>query len=257
MASSNALLEEKVVLITGAAAGIGAAAATVFARHGATLALVDIDAEGGNRTAAAVETNGGTAFFVQADVRSDQGVSAMVQAVVERFGRLDCAFNNAGIDGQLTPLHESTVENWNQVLAVDLTGVYLCLRHEIRQMLKQGVGSIVNNSSAAGLVGYTGGIATYTAAKHGVVGLTRTAALEYATQGIRVNAVCPGAVRTEMVADVIRQGLVTEQELVVRQPLGRLAEPEEIAEAAAWLCSDAASFVTGQPLAVDGGWTAI
>lgn len=250
------LLTGKVALITGAASGIGAAAAAVFTTYGAVVSLTDINGEAGSKVAATVEDNGGQALFTQADVRSGQDVAALVQATVQRFGRLDCAFNNAGIDGQPGPLHLSTEENWHEVVSTNLTGVWLCLRSEILQMLGQGAGSIVNTASVGGLVGTAAGMSAYTAAKHGVVGLTRAAALEYTQQRIRVNALCPGAVRTPMVDEAIRHGAVSEAQALAHQPIGRFATTEEIAEAAAWLCSDASSFVTGHAMAVDGGWTA-
>ncbi|MFI6743970.1 SDR family oxidoreductase [Nonomuraea sp. NPDC050451] len=244
-------------LITGAASGIGAAAARVFSGHGARLVLADIDDEGGQSVAEGVAKNGGEAVFVHTDITSDREVAAMVQAVVAAYGRLDCAFNNAAIDGAMAPLHEASAENWEQVLRVNLTGVFLCLKHELAQMLRQGGGSIVNTASVAGLVGAASPPASaYVASKHGVVGLTRQAALEYAEQRIRVNAVCPGAVRTPMMEEVIRQGLISLEDIVGLQPVKRLAEPEEIAESAAWLCSGLSSFITGHAMAVDGGWTA-
>ncbi|GAA2277113.1 SDR family oxidoreductase [Nonomuraea roseoviolacea subsp. roseoviolacea] len=251
------ILEGKTALITGAASGIGAAAARVFSRHGARLVLADIDDEGGQSVAEGVVKNGGEAMFVHTDITSDREVAAMVQAVAAAYGRLDCAFNNAAIDGAMAPLHEASAENWEQVLRVNLTGVFLCLKHEIAQMLRQGGGSIVNTASVAGLVGAgTTPASAYVASKHGVVGLTRQAALEYAEQRIRVNAVCPGAVRTPMTQEVIRQGLISLEDIVGLQPVKRLAAPEEIAESAAWLCSGLSSFITGHAMAVDGGWTA-
>jgi NAD(P)-dependent dehydrogenase (short-subunit alcohol dehydrogenase family) len=253
---SDLLLSGKVVLITGAASGIGATAAVAFAEHGARVALADINREGGIETVTTVEKGGGEALFIEADVRSETDVALMIRATVEHFGRVDCAFNNAGIDGQAGPLHQSTTENWHEVVGVNLTGVWLCLKYEITQMLEQGAGSIVNAASVAGLVGVHHGLSAYVAAKHGVVGLTRAAALEYAQQRIRVNAVCPGVVRTAMLADLIRQGAAAEEELAATTPLGRLGTTKEIAAAAAWLCSDVSSFVTGQALAIDGGWTA-
>ncbi|WP_409493509.1 glucose 1-dehydrogenase [Amycolatopsis sp. cmx-11-12] len=252
----GSLLQGKTALITGAASGIGAAAAAVFAAHGASVVLADTDVAGGTDVAAEVETRGGQAVFIRTDVRSDADVAAVVQCSLEHFGRLDCAFNNAGIDGQIAPLHESTEHNWDEVLGVNLTGVWRCLKYEIRQMLTQGSGAIVNTASVAGVVGVSLRLSAYVAAKHGVVGLTKEAALEYATQKIRINALCPGGVRTAMLDEAIRKGLVPEQDLLARQPVGRFATPEEIAEAAAWLCSDASSFVTGHAMAVDGGWTA-
>jgi NAD(P)-dependent dehydrogenase (short-subunit alcohol dehydrogenase family) len=250
------LLTGKVALITGAASGIGASTAKLMAHHGARVVLVDTDLAGVEENAAAIADKGGEALAIEADVRSDQCVAEMVARTVEHFGRLDCCVNNAGIDGQAGPLHECTEDNWRDVLDVNLTGVWLCLKHEIRHMLEQEVaGSIVNTASAAGLVGLPMGLSGYVASKHGVVGLTRAAALEYVHQGIRVNAICPGAVRTPMLDEAIRTGTTTEEQLASRQPIGRLAAPREIAEAALWLCSDASSFVTGQALAVDGGWT--
>ncbi|MCN9242386.1 SDR family oxidoreductase [Streptomyces sp. RY43-2] len=250
------LLAGKVALITGAASGIGASTAKLMAHHGARVALADVDLKGVAENAAAIAENGGQALAVEADVRDGQCVAEMVKRTVERFGRLDCCVNNAGIDGSASPLHEYTEENWRDVLEVNLTGVWLCLKHEISYMLEQGVtGSIVNTASAAGLVGLPLGVSGYVASKHGVVGLTRAAALEYVRQGIRVNAICPGAVRTPMLDDAITSGMTTEAELSSMQPIGRLAAPREVAEAAVWLCADASSFVTGQALAVDGGWT--
>jgi len=252
----GSLLTGRTALITGAASGIGAAAALVFAQQGAAVALSDINEDGGRQTAASVEELGGQALFLPADVSSETDVAAMVKAATDHFGRIDCAFNNAGIDGESAPVHESTEKNWDLVLATDLTGVWLCMKYEIRQMLQQGAGSIVNCSSAAGIVGFGLGVSAYVAAKHGVVGLTRAAALEYATRRIRVNAVCPGTVRTKLLDDAIRQGYVDLEQVSSMQPMRRLAAPAEVAEAAAWLCSDAASYVTGHPLAVDGGLTA-
>ncbi|MEV5989245.1 SDR family oxidoreductase [Streptomyces sp. NPDC052051] len=250
------LLAEEVALITGAASGIGASTAKLMARHGARVALVDIDLTGVEENAAAIAEDGGQSLAVEADVRSAPCVAEMAKRTVERFGRLDCCVNNAGIDGPARPLHEYAEDDWHDVLDVNLTGVWLCLKHEISHMLDQGVtGSIVNTASAAGLVGLPIGVSGYVASKHGVVGLTRAAALEYVRKGIRVNAICPGAVRTPMLDDAIGTGMTTEEELSSRQPIGRLAAPQEIAEAAVRLCSDASSFVTGQALAVDGGWT--
>ncbi|WP_172381860.1 glucose 1-dehydrogenase [Streptomyces sp. MNP-20] len=249
------LLEGKVAVVTGAAAGIGRAAAQVFSAHGARLVLADIDAEGGEGTVALVEQNGGKAVFLSTDVTVADQVDAMVEAAMRTFGRLDCAFNNVGIDGDSAPLAESTDSNWQRVTDVNLTGMYLCMRAELRVMAAQQAGSVVNTSSIAGLVGVNMGLSAYTAAKHGVVGLTKAAALEYADKNIRVNAVCPGAVRTALLDHVIRSGALTEEQARGLQPLGRLGAPHEIAQAAAWLCSDHASFVTGIAMPVDGGAT--
>ncbi|GAA2215808.1 SDR family oxidoreductase [Nonomuraea monospora] len=256
MASS--LLEGRAALITGAASGIGAATALVFARHGAKVVVADINEEGGRRTVAEVEKAGGEADFVWADVRRADAVRDMIAFTVRRFGRLDCAVNNAGVDtagdGRF---HEVSEESWDASFEVNLKGVWWCMKYELAQMLEQGSGSIVNVASVAGLVGIEAPLVSpYIAAKHGVVGLTKAAALEYATSGIRVNAVCPGAVRTEMVDGLIAQGIMTLEQTAAYHPLGRYANPSEIGEAIAWLCSDAASFVTGLPMAVDGAMTA-
>ncbi|MGW8954780.1 glucose 1-dehydrogenase [Streptomyces sp. NPDC055709] len=250
------LLEDKVVIITGAARGIGRSSAVHFARHGARLLLADLDSEPGEEVADLVRQEGGEAAFVRTNVSSAQDVEALVATAVRQYGRLDCAFNNAGIDGEAAPLSESSEENWDLVTSVDLKGVWLCLKYELREMVQHGGGSIVNTASAAGTVGLDYGLSAYVAAKHGVIGLTRAAALEYATQGIRVNAVCPGVVRTTMLEEAIRAGLVTEEEATALQPMRRLGKPKEIARAAAWLCSDQASFVTGHAMAVDGGFVA-
>ncbi|MEO3873752.1 glucose 1-dehydrogenase [Nonomuraea sp. B12E4] len=255
---AGSLLDGKVALITGAASGIGAATALVLAGHGAKVVVADIDADGGRRTTADVAAAGGEAAFVWVDVRRGDAVKEMVDFTVERFGRLDCAVNNAGVDtagdGRL---HEGGEEAFDASVGVNLKGVWWCMKYELIQMLAQGSGSIVNVASVAGLVGIEAPfVSPYVAAKHGVVGLTKAAALEYATLGIRVNAVCPGAVRTKMVDDLIEQGIMTLEQTAGYHPVGRYANPAEIAEAIAWLSSDAASFVTGQPMAVDGAMTA-
>jgi NAD(P)-dependent dehydrogenase (short-subunit alcohol dehydrogenase family) len=250
------LLDGKVAIITGAASGIGRAAAMVFARYGARLVLGDVDEAGGRETAAAVTEAGADALFVRTDVTSAADVQAMVQAAVTRYGRLDCAFNNAGIEGVPQPLAESTEENWDQVNAVNLKGVWLCLRSEVSQMRQSGGGAIVNTSSVAGLVGTPFGLSAYTASKHGVIGLTKAAALEYATAAIRVNAICPGGIRTQMYDRSIDAGVITADQAAALQPVNRLGTPEEVGETAAWLCSDQSSFITGHALAVDGGYLA-
>ena len=249
------MLAGKVALVTGAAAGIGRASALVFAREGARLVVSDVDERGGRETAEQIVAAGGEALFVRADVSRDDDCVALVRAAVERFGRLDCAFNNAGIEGRLASTTDCDDENWGRTLAVNLTGTWLCMRVELRQMLAQGGGAIVNMSSVAGLVGFAD-LPAYVASKHGVIGLTRTAALEYAKQNVRINAVCPGVIRTAMIDRVTGREPARERAFVAMEPLGRMGEPSEVGEAAAWLCSPRASFVTGHALAVDGGFVA-
>lgn len=245
----------KVALITGGASGIGRAAAMAFAREGAKIAVADYAAEGGERTVKAIREGGGQAVFIKADVSRSKEVEAMVKKTVEAYGRVDCAFNNAGIEGRIAPTAKCEEEDWERTIAINLTGVWLCMKYEILEMLKQGGGCIVNTASVAGMVGFQG-FAPYCASKGGVIQLTRTAALEYAKQGIRVNAVCPGVIRTPMVERLMdSRPEYSEANLTAGEPVGRLGKPEEIAEAVLWLSSDAASFVTGLPMAVDGGWT--
>jgi NAD(P)-dependent dehydrogenase (short-subunit alcohol dehydrogenase family) len=253
-------VDGKVALVTGGASGIGRATALAFAREGAKLIIADMNEDGGQQTVHMITEKGGEATFVQVDVTSASAVEAMIAKTVETYGRLDCAHNNAGISGRgIAGTHGALTadypeERWQQVIAVNLTGVWLCMKYEIPQMLSQGGGTIVNTASIAGLIGGAGG-AAYAASKHGVIGLTKTAALEYAQQGIRVNCVCPGYIQTPMTArglsDPERQA-----QIVARHPLGRVGTPGEIAEAVVWLCSDAASFVTGHTMTVDGGYVA-
>jgi NAD(P)-dependent dehydrogenase (short-subunit alcohol dehydrogenase family) len=253
-------VEGKVALVTGGASGIGRATALTFAREGAKLVIADMNEEGGQQTVHMITEKGGEAIFVRTDVSKATEVEAMITKTVETYGRLDCAHNNAGISGfgiagdayALTA--EYPEERWHQVIAVNLTGVWLCMKYEIPQMLSQGRGAIVNTASGAGLVG-SRGMSAYVASKHGVVGLTKTAALEYAQQGIRVNCVCPGVIQTPMTA----RGLSDPEQkaqIVAREPIGRVGTPEEVAEAVVWLCSDAASFVTGHAMSIDGGLVA-
>jgi NAD(P)-dependent dehydrogenase (short-subunit alcohol dehydrogenase family) len=244
--------EGKVVLVTGAAGGIGRATAVAFGRRGARVVIADVADL--SATAAEVRGAGAEVLAVTCDVSRDDDVRALVARAVERFGRLDCAYNNAGIEGEPAATHECSEENWDRTLAVNLKGVWLCLRHEIPQMLKQGGGTIVNCASVAGLVGIAG-LPAYEASKHGVVGLTRTAALETVKQNIRINAVCPGAILTPMLERFMASSPEARATVVASEPIGRIGKPEEIAECVLWLCSDASSFVTGQALAADGGWT--
>jgi NAD(P)-dependent dehydrogenase (short-subunit alcohol dehydrogenase family) len=250
------ILDGKVAIITGAGSGIGQATSRIFAREGAKLVLADVAEEGGNRTLKIVQDLGVDAIFVKCDVSQWSDVEGVVNKTVQTYGRIDCAFNNAGIEGKGGNTHECTQENWDRVMAINLTGVWLCMKAEIAQMLKQGGNAaIVNTSSGAGLAGVRG-MPAYVAAKHGVAGLTRAAALEYGRQNIRINAVCPGPIRTPMMERLLQNRPDAEQRFARSEPLKRLGEPEEIAEAVAWLCSDRASYVTGLPLPVDGGFMA-
>lgn len=249
----EALFDGKVALVTGAGSGIGRTSAQTFAREGAKVAVVDIAQEGGLGTVALIRGAGGDAIFIRCDVAKQSDVEAMVNTVVATYGRLDYAFNNAGI-GPVVSIVACTEDEWDAVNNINLRGIWLCLKHEIPEILKQG-GAIVNTASVSGLVGLPG-MGPYAASKHGVVGLTKVAAMEYAKAGIRVNAVCPGVIKTPM----LEQALIANPDVAktwdALHPMGRIGEPREVAEAVVWLCSDRASFITGQALAIDGGWTA-
>ena len=250
-------LDGKVALVTGGASGIGRATALTFAREGAKLMIADLNEAGGQQTVHMITENGGEATFVQVDVTQAAAVEAMISTTVQTYGRLDCAHNNAGIGSRpRVRLHELPEENWDRVLDINLKGVWLCMKYEIMQMLAQGGGAIVNTASIMGLVGSWSRSGAYNASKHGVVGLTKTAALEYATSGIRVNCVCPGYIRTPLIAEALTSHPEMEAQIVARHPIGRMGQPEEIAAAVIWLCSDAASFVTGHTMTVDGGYVA-
>lgn len=246
-------LDGKVALVTGAAGGIGRAAALAFARSGASVLVCDVSEQGGRETVALIEAGGrGKAAWQHCDVSKADDVKAMVAAAVDTFGRLDFAFNNAGINSITANEYDDDV--WARSIGVNLTGVMMCMREEAEAMLKTGGGAIVNTASINGLVG-NGGQPAYTAGKHGVVGLTRHGALRWAGAGIRVNAVCPGVIDTAMTAPVVAS---PEYRKVVESmtPMGRMGQANEIAEAAVWLCSEGASFITGHPLVIDGGATA-
>ncbi len=243
----------KVALVTCAASGIGRATALAFAADGATVVVSDVDEAGAEQTVAQIGDAGGTATSIRADVSNASDVASLIEGAVARYGRLDYAFNNAGIEGKTAPTAEATDANWDRVISIDLSGVFYCMREEMKQMLKQGSGAIVNCSSVAGLIGFAGSSA-YVASKHGVIGLTKTGALEGARAGIRVNAVCPGVIATPMVDRVTGKTTEAEAALANMQPMGRMGTPEEVAAAVVWLCSDAASFVTGIAMPVDGGF---
>ena len=247
---------DKVVMITGAASGIGKAAAGLFAQAGATVVLVDRDVAGGEAVAAALAAEGRTASFMPLDVRDAAACEALVAAVLERHNRLDAAFNNAGISGTTSLTEKQGIEQWHQMLDINLSGVFHCMVPQLRAMRARGGGAIVNTASIAG-VGGAAGAAAYSAAKHGVIGLTRTAALEYARYGVRINAVSPGYIRTPMT--VGERSILTGEHLeraLATVPARRLGNPEEVAQAVVWLCSDQASYVTGTNHVVDGGATA-
>ena len=244
--------DEKVALITGAGSGLGQAAARILAGRGARVVVADVDDGGGDTTVLQCKEAGGDAVFVHTDVTREDDVAAAVATAVDTWGRLDAAVNNAGTTGPTKPVADYTLEEWNAVVALNLTGVFLGLKHEIPQMVAQGGGAIVNTSSGAGLVGFAG-LPGYVASKHGVLGLTKAAALEYVTAGVRVNAVCPGSTRTPMLEGWMGGNPEIERAMEQSAPIGRLARPDEIAEAMVWLLSDAASFVVGHAFAVDGG----
>ena len=249
-------LDGKVALVTGGGSGIGRASALAFAREGARVVVVDIDTEQGQATVDTIESAGSQAMFVRADVSQRADVEAMINRTVEVYGQLDCAFNNAGIEGTVgIPISDYCEDTWDRVIDINLKGVWLCMKYELSHMLKQGGGTIVNTASVAGLVGGTFGSAYY-ASKHGVVGLTKAAAIEYGNSAIRVNAVCPGVIRTEMAERLIKDKQNIESSVTSLHPLGRLGTPDEVAETVVWLSSDAASFITGQALAIDGGYVA-
>jgi len=249
------LLKGKIALVTGGGSGIGRASSLMFAREGAKVVVADVVVDGGEETIGMIKKAGGEAIFVKVDVSKAAEVEAMVNKAVEAYGRLDCTFNNAGIEGAMASTVEYTEEDWDRVININLKGVWLCMKYEIAQMLKQGGGAIVNTASVLGLVGMAE-LPAYVASKHGVAGLTKTAALEYAKSGIRVNAVCPGVIDTPMVGRGLALRPELEPQFVAAEPVGRMGKPEEIAEAVVWLCSEAASFVTGHAMVVDGGMVA-
>lgn len=244
--------EGQVALVTGGGSGIGRASAVLFASRGASVVVADLDEGGGAATVEQIDAAGGTARFVRTDVADPAQVEAMVAFATEHFGRLDVALNNAGLPSTYAALAEQTLADWDRTIAVNLTSVFLSLQAEIPVMLETGGGAIVNTSSAAGLMGFAH-LPAYVASKHGVIGLTKSVALEFARQGVRVNAVCPGTIRTQMLEGFTGGNEEALQGMGRMQPIGRLGTPDEVAEAIVWLCSGAASFVTGHAMAVDGG----
>ncbi len=248
------MLTGKVALVTGASSGIGRATALMYSREGAKVAVSDVEEEGGQETVALIQKAGGEAFFFRADVSQPAECEALVRQTVDTFGRLDYACNNAGIGGESNPTADYSIEGWQRVIAINLSGVFYCLKYEIPAMLQNGGGAIVNMASILGQVAFANAPA-YVAAKHGLVGLTRNTAIEYAAQGIRVNAVGPAFIRTPMIA-ALQEAPDTLNWLVSLHPIGRLGQPEEVAELVIWLSSERASFVTGAYYAVDGGYLA-
>lgn len=251
----NLSFENKVALVTGAASGIGLATAKAFAETGAAVTLADVHEDAVRSAAEELLAAGAKAIAVRCNVAAEAEVAAMVAQTVSTFGRLDAAFNNAGVQSPAVETADSTSEEFDRVTAINLRSVWLCMKYELLQMRKQGSGAIVNNSSIGGLIGLPGR-AIYHASKHGVLGLTKSAALEYAAKGIRINAVCPGTINTPMVAEMLAKEPDAMKEIMRDQPIARLGEPEEIAAAVLWLCSPGASFVVGHALTVDGGFTA-
>jgi len=249
------LRKDAVALVTGGARGIGRSVALAFARAGADVVVADLHDSDGEALAEEIAGLGRQALFVHADVSDAAGVTAMLEAIDRRFGRLDYACNNAGIEGAQGPTAECSIENFDRVIGVNLRGLFLCMRGQIPRLIAGGGGAIVNMASVAGLVGFPG-LPAYCASKGGVVQLTRTAALEYAEQNIRVNAICPGAIRTEMIDRITGTDPETVRQFELLHPMGRMGTAEEVADSTVWLCSEGAAFITGQALAVDGGMVA-
>lgn len=243
--------EGKVAIVTGGTFGIGRSTAIAFAKAGANVIVADVF--DGKEVVEKIIKSGGKATYIKCDVSSAADVKNLIDQTIAKYGRLDVAYNNAGIEGIAGNITEIKEEDWNHTIDVNLKSIWLCMKYEIPEMLKVGMGSIVNCASIAGLVGFPN-LSPYTASKHGVIGLTKTAALEYAKQNIRVNAVCPGVIKTPMIDRFTGNNKEVEQQFASQEPIGRLGQPEEVAGAVLWLCSEASSFVTGHALAVDGGW---
>lgn len=248
-------LKGKVAFVTGAASGLGLAAAKAFSQSGAHVVMTDVNQDAVKAAAEGIADTGSQVLALRCDVRDEADVEAAVTATVQAFGRLDAAFNNAGLQFEPAETAEARGDHFDTVIGVNLRGVWACMKHELRQMLRQGNGTIVNCSSVCGLIGIPGR-GDYHASKHGVIGLTRTAAIEYAARGIRINAVCPGTIDTPLVQAILQTDPNAMESILRNQPIGRLGRPEEVAAAVLWLCSSGSSMVVGHALAVDGGWTA-
>jgi len=249
------IFQNQVALVTGGSYGIGQATAIAFAQRGANVVIADWKEDEERTTINRIKSEGSEAIFVQCDIAKGSDVQHLMDTIINIFGRLDYAFNNAGIEGMMAPTHECTEENWDKTMDINIKGIWLCMKQEILQMRQQGKGAIVNCASVAGLNGFAN-LPAYVVSKHGMIGLTKTAAMENATAGIRINAVCPGVIHTAMIDRVTGKNPEAEKQYTAMEPVGRMGRPEEVAEAVVWLCSDAASFVTGIAMPVDGGFVA-
>lgn len=247
-------MKGKVALVTGAGSGIGRATAELFAVHGAFVVVADKNLDSAKETLDLIKKSGEKGLALEVDISQEDEIKSLIEETIDRFGQLNYACNNAGIEGEQAFTAECSAENWSRVININLSGTWFCMKYQIPEMLKNSDGAIVNVSSIAGLLGFSG-IPAYASSKHGMNGLTKTAALEYAEQGIRINAVCPGAIQTPMIDRFVGTESQERKDLIAAHPIGRLGRPEEVAEAIVWLCSEKSSFITGQILAVDGGYT--